>query len=43
LGANGDYLLHKPIDPMALRALLNQFLTNTPAVSDRLQTTVSSI
>ena len=39
--ANGLHLLHKPVGPMALRAMLNQLLRGASKAADRLQTTAS--
>jgi len=36
--ANGFHLLHKPVEPMALRAMLNQILRGGSKAADRLQT-----
>jgi CheY-like chemotaxis protein len=37
--ANGFHLLHKPVDPMALRAMLNQILRGGGKAADRAQAT----
>jgi CheY-like chemotaxis protein len=37
--ANGLRLLHKPVGPMALRAMLNQLLREGSKAADRLQAT----
>jgi len=37
--ANGFHLLHKPVGPMALRAMLNQILKGGGKSADRLQAT----
>ena len=37
--ASGYHLLHKPVGPMALRAMLNQLLRGGNKAADRLQTT----
>jgi CheY-like chemotaxis protein len=39
--ANGLHLLHKPVEPMALRAMLNQILKGGGKAADRLQATVT--
>jgi signal transduction histidine kinase/DNA-binding NarL/FixJ family response regulator len=40
-GANGLHLLHKPVEPMALRAMLNQILKGGGRAADRLQATAT--
>ena len=39
--ANGLHLLHKPVEPMALRAMLNQILKGSGKAADRLPATVT--
>ena len=39
--ANGLHLLHKPVEPMALRAMLNQILKGGGKAADRLQATAT--
>jgi CheY-like chemotaxis protein len=38
--ANGFHLLHKPVGPMALRAMLNQLLRGRSDAADPLQTSM---
>ena len=40
--ANSLHLLHKPVAPMALRAMLNQLLKADGRTAERLQTTAAS-
>jgi CheY-like chemotaxis protein len=40
-GANGLHLLHKPVKPMALRAMLNQILKGGGRAADRMRATAT--